>query len=158
MTSGARIGKLELSSLDEEQRSLYDAIAGGRRAQGPQLFRLVDDRGRLEGKHFISIGSFTPSMQELPDAVYELAGHVVIDAEAAQHEVGDVINPLAKGLIQPSSVHELGHVIRGDRKIDTTCTTVFKSVGMALFDLYAAKMFVEAALAQGVGQNLDLQG
>ena len=49
MTSGARIGKLEPASLDEEQRSLYDAIAGGRRAQGPQLFRLVDDRGRLEG-------------------------------------------------------------------------------------------------------------
>jgi len=49
LTSGARIGKLELSSLDEEQRSLYDAIAGGRRAQGPQLFRLVDDDGRLEG-------------------------------------------------------------------------------------------------------------
>ena len=49
MTSGARIGKLAPSSLDEAQRSLYDAIAGGRRAQGPQLFRLVDDRGRLEG-------------------------------------------------------------------------------------------------------------
>ena len=49
MTSGARIGKLAPSSLDEEQRSLYDAIAGGRRAQGPQLFRLVDDDGRLEG-------------------------------------------------------------------------------------------------------------
>ena len=49
MTSGARIGKLEPSSLDEEQRSLYDAIAGGRRAQGPQLFRLVDENGRLEG-------------------------------------------------------------------------------------------------------------
>ncbi len=49
MTSGARIGKLEPSSLDAEQRSLYDAIAGGRRAQGPQLFRLVDDHGRLEG-------------------------------------------------------------------------------------------------------------
>ena len=41
--------KLEPSSLDDEQRSLYDAIAGGRRAQGPQLFRLVDDHGRLEG-------------------------------------------------------------------------------------------------------------
>jgi 4-carboxymuconolactone decarboxylase len=49
LTSGARIGKLEPSSLDEEQRSLYDAIAGGRRAQGPQLFRLVDENGRLEG-------------------------------------------------------------------------------------------------------------
>ena len=49
MTSGARIGKFEPSGLDAEQRSLYDAIAGGRRAQGPQLFRLADAAGRLEG-------------------------------------------------------------------------------------------------------------
>ncbi len=49
MTSGARIPKLEPSSLDDEQRSLYNAIAGGRRAQGPQLFLLADQEGRLEG-------------------------------------------------------------------------------------------------------------
>ncbi|HTX27922.1 MAG TPA: carboxymuconolactone decarboxylase family protein [Streptosporangiaceae bacterium] len=49
MTSGARIPKLEPSALDEEQRALYDAIAGGRRAQGAQLFRLADSHGRLEG-------------------------------------------------------------------------------------------------------------
>jgi 4-carboxymuconolactone decarboxylase len=49
MTSGARIPKLDPASLDDEQRSLYDAIAGGRRAQGPQLFRLADHGGRLEG-------------------------------------------------------------------------------------------------------------
>jgi 4-carboxymuconolactone decarboxylase len=49
VTSGPRIPKLEPSSLDDEQRSLYDAITGGRRAQGPQLFRLTDETGRLEG-------------------------------------------------------------------------------------------------------------
>jgi 4-carboxymuconolactone decarboxylase len=49
MTSGARIKKLDPSCLDDEQRSLYDAIAGGRRAQGAQLFRLTDEDGRLEG-------------------------------------------------------------------------------------------------------------
>jgi alkylhydroperoxidase family enzyme len=49
VTSGARIQKLAPALLDEEQRSLYDAIAGGRRAQGPQLFRLTDEDGRLEG-------------------------------------------------------------------------------------------------------------
>jgi 4-carboxymuconolactone decarboxylase len=49
MTAGARIPKLLPSALDDEQRSLYDAIAGGRRAQGRQLFRLVDEEGRLEG-------------------------------------------------------------------------------------------------------------
>jgi 4-carboxymuconolactone decarboxylase len=47
--SGSRIPKLEPSALDDDQRLLYDAIAGGRRAQGPQLFRLADPRGRLEG-------------------------------------------------------------------------------------------------------------
>jgi hypothetical protein len=31
MTSGTRIPKLAPSSLDNEQRPLYDAIAGGRR-------------------------------------------------------------------------------------------------------------------------------
>jgi 4-carboxymuconolactone decarboxylase len=49
VTSGARIPKLEPAELDDDQRSLYDAIAGGRRAQGPQLFRLADAEGRLEG-------------------------------------------------------------------------------------------------------------
>ena len=49
MTSGARLPKFEPPALDTEQRSLYDAIAGGRRAQGPQLFRLADADGRLEG-------------------------------------------------------------------------------------------------------------
>jgi 4-carboxymuconolactone decarboxylase len=44
-----RLEKLPTESLDAEQRSVYDDIAGGRRAQGPQLFRLVDDAGRLEG-------------------------------------------------------------------------------------------------------------
>jgi 4-carboxymuconolactone decarboxylase len=45
----SRVVKFEPSSLDPEQRALYDAIAGGRRAQGPQVFNLVDEDGRLEG-------------------------------------------------------------------------------------------------------------
>ena len=49
MTSGARLPRFEPPALDAEQRALYDAIAGGRRAQGPQLFRLADADGRLEG-------------------------------------------------------------------------------------------------------------
>jgi 4-carboxymuconolactone decarboxylase len=47
--SGPRLPKLAPAALDDDQRSLYDQIAGGRRAQGPQLFRLTDAEGRLEG-------------------------------------------------------------------------------------------------------------
>jgi 4-carboxymuconolactone decarboxylase len=49
MSNGPRIPKLEPAALGDEQRTLYDAIAGGRRAQGPQLFRLTDANGCLEG-------------------------------------------------------------------------------------------------------------
>jgi alkylhydroperoxidase family enzyme len=37
------------AELDESRREVYDAIAGGPRAAGPQSFRLTDDDGRLEG-------------------------------------------------------------------------------------------------------------
>jgi 4-carboxymuconolactone decarboxylase len=46
---GTRLPKLLRGSLDEDQRVVYDAVAGGPRAAGPQLFRLVDDDGGLEG-------------------------------------------------------------------------------------------------------------
>jgi 4-carboxymuconolactone decarboxylase len=43
----ARLAKLAPAALDEEQRSVYEEIAGGPRASGP--FRLVDSAGALEG-------------------------------------------------------------------------------------------------------------
>jgi 4-carboxymuconolactone decarboxylase len=49
VTGAARLHKFEPATLDPERRALYDSIAQGRRAQGPQTFRLVDDAGRLEG-------------------------------------------------------------------------------------------------------------
>lgn len=45
----SRLTKLSPDALDEDQRAVYDAIAGGPRAQGRQLFRLVDEEGGLEG-------------------------------------------------------------------------------------------------------------
>ena len=47
--TGARLPKVRPESLTAAQRAVYDAIAGGRRSEGPQLFRLVDDDGALEG-------------------------------------------------------------------------------------------------------------
>ena len=44
-----RLPRLRPADLDPEQRAVYDEIAGGPRARGPQLFRLVDETGALEG-------------------------------------------------------------------------------------------------------------
>jgi ornithine cyclodeaminase/alanine dehydrogenase-like protein (mu-crystallin family) len=110
----------------------------------------------LNGKHFIGIGSFRPDMQELPDAVCELAGSLVIDSEAARHETGDVLGPVSRGVLKTENVFHIGEVIAGRRVIDTERTTAYKSVGMALFDLYVATLFVEAAQRQGIGQSVAL--
>ena len=44
-----RLPWLEPSALAPEQRALYDRIAHGPRAAGPQAFALTDAAGRLEG-------------------------------------------------------------------------------------------------------------
>ena len=46
-----RLPRLVPAELDPDQRAVYDAIAGGRRAQGPQLFPLVDADGGLAGPY-----------------------------------------------------------------------------------------------------------
>jgi alkylhydroperoxidase family enzyme len=44
-----RLPKYAPDALAPERRAVYDAIAGGPRAAGPQLFRLTDSDGALEG-------------------------------------------------------------------------------------------------------------
>lgn len=83
MTS--RIPRLRPDELDAEQARLYDAIAGGPRAAGPQHFALRDAEGALRGPFnaFLlapplgdavqSLGSALRYRGALPDRARELA-------------------------------------------------------------------------------------
>lgn len=117
---------------------------------------LPDEPALLENKHFISVGSFRPSMQELPDSVYRLAGQLAVDSEHATHEVGDVINPIRAGLLQEADVFSIGECVTGNRVIDTSRTTAYKSVGAAMYDLFVAEACYRAAKARGVGVEVAL--
>jgi len=44
-----RLTRLPRHTLNDEQAAVYDRIAGGQRAVGPQAFALVGDDGALEG-------------------------------------------------------------------------------------------------------------
>jgi ornithine cyclodeaminase/alanine dehydrogenase-like protein (mu-crystallin family) len=117
---------------------------------------LPDDPKLLKDKHFVSVGSFKPSMQELPDSIYELAGLVIIDSEAARTEVGDLTGPLSKGLLRANDVVHVADVVSGNVSIDTARTTVFKSVGLGLYDLCAARAFLTEAERTGRGTPLPI--
>lgn len=50
-----RLRKLVPSELDEDQREVYDAIAGGDRSRGPQLFPLAESDGSLNGPYGVML-------------------------------------------------------------------------------------------------------
>jgi ornithine cyclodeaminase/alanine dehydrogenase-like protein (mu-crystallin family) len=116
---------------------------------------LPDEASLLANKHFISVGSFRPSMQELPDAVYRLAGFLAVDSEHAQQETGDVINPIRRGILKESDVFSIAECVTGERTVDTERTTVHKSVGAALYDLFVAQALYSAAKSQGAGSKIN---
>ena len=102
-----------------------------------------DEENLLKNKRFISVGSFQKNMQELPDGVYKNADTLLIDSPAATHEVGDVINAVKNGFLEKEQVFTIGKVFTGKRSIQAAQNVVFKSVGMAAFDLALASAVYE---------------
>ena len=49
-------------------------------------------------------------MRELPDAVFRLAGHLVLDSEFARYEVGDAIRPVEQGILTERDLFPIGKV------------------------------------------------
>jgi ornithine cyclodeaminase len=115
---------------------------------------LPDDEDKLRDKHVISIGSYKPSMQELPDAIYRLADKLFIDSEFARQETGDTINPVKKGLLKEDAIFTLGKLIARKVSVDVNKTTVYKSAGMAIFDLFVAQAMYEQAIKMKIGTKV----
>jgi ornithine cyclodeaminase/alanine dehydrogenase-like protein (mu-crystallin family) len=94
------------------------------------------------GTHVDLVGGFTPDMREADDATITRASVVVVDRyEGALHEAGDLVQPLAAGVITRDRIRaELGELLRGERagRQSPAEITLFKSVGHALEDLAAA--------------------
>jgi ornithine cyclodeaminase len=92
------------------------------------------------GSHLDLIGSFTPAMREADDAC--LAGAALyLDTEEALQKSGDLLGPLARGVIRVQDVRgTLATLARGEAggRASAAGRTVFKSVGTALEDLAAA--------------------
>jgi len=117
---------------------------------------LPDDPQALSGKHFIAVGSYERHMHELPDTVLRLAGHLVLDSDAARHEVGEAVRPVEQAILSEADLLTIGELVAGRRTVDVTRTTAYKSAGMALYDLCVASALYEAARRRGVGQAVAL--
>jgi ornithine cyclodeaminase len=109
--------------------------------------------------HLDLVGSFTPDMREADDACAEGAS-IAVDTLGALQTSGDLIEPLARGVIEKDRIATLGELLAGGelparggfptrdsgahgddaRRADRT---LFKTVGVALADLAAAEALHE---------------
>jgi ornithine cyclodeaminase/alanine dehydrogenase-like protein (mu-crystallin family) len=89
------------------------------------------------GAHVNAVGSPRPTWRELDDAA--MHNTLIVDSrEAVLKEAGDVI--LSKAPI----FAEAGEVFAGSKRPDRSATTVFKSVGIAVEDIAAARLVYDA--------------
>ena len=104
-----------------------------------------------------AVGANTAGRRELDNAVLERASLVCCDLKSqAMIESGDLIEPIASGVLDWLEVHELHELVAGElsgRGSDQDIV-VFKSNGIAAWDLAAAALALERARAEGRGVEL----
>ena len=119
---------------------------------------IPNDPELYKGKHIIGIGSYQPHTRELPDGVIEAADYIYADTLFAIEESGDLRIPLKNNLIKEDDVQTLGKVIKSGVLNDDllNSTTIFKSVGIGLFDLCAAEAIYKYALKNNCAIDIEL--
>jgi alanine dehydrogenase len=113
------------------------------------------------GAHVIAVGAPRPDQRELDPALLARA-RVIVDARAsALVEAGDIVQAIAEGYIGPDHIAgELGEVVLGriPGRTAPEQITVFKSLGLAVEDLVAARLAYDAARRAGIGSPVPWPG
>jgi ornithine cyclodeaminase/alanine dehydrogenase-like protein (mu-crystallin family) len=90
------------------------------------------------GAHVNAVGASRPDWRELDDEA--MRNVVIVDSyEGARNEAGDVI------LSGATPFAELGEILNGTKRVEPGATTIFKSLGMAVEDVAAARLVYDAA-------------
>jgi ornithine cyclodeaminase/alanine dehydrogenase-like protein (mu-crystallin family) len=126
-------GAVAMSSAADVVRGA-DVVVAATSAATP----VIQNEWVADGTHVIAVGSCVPWQRELDPALVERARLVVDSRAAALKEAGDVVMGIAEGRWTVDHIAaELGELPsrQNDREI-----TVFKSLGLAVEDIFAAHM------------------
>ncbi|KAI5939926.1 ketimine reductase mu-crystallin isoform X1 [Manis javanica] len=130
-------GEVQICSSVQEAVTGADVIITVTMATEPILF----GKWVKPGAHINAVGASRPDWRELDDVLMTQAVLYVDSQEAALKESGDVLLSGAKIFA------ELGEVVKGVKPAYCEKTTVFKSLGMAVEDMVAAKLVYDSWLS-----------
>jgi ornithine cyclodeaminase len=96
------------------------------------------------GCHVDLVGGYRPDMREADDEVFARARIFVDDRQAVLAEAGDILHPIACGAITASAIlGDISFLAAGAGMNRPDQITVFKSVGTAAADLFAARIALD---------------
>jgi len=106
------------------------------------------------GAHMNLVGSSIPKAREVDSQTMAAASLFVDRRESTINEAGDYLVPAREGLIGPDHIRaELGELLTGTKPGRTSPDeiTCFKSLGIAIEDLFAAEYLYRTATEKNVG-------
>jgi alanine dehydrogenase len=112
-----------------------------------------------DGAHICAVGACRPDQREMDTALVRDARVFVDSRVGALAEAGDLVIPIREGAIDASHIAgELGDVFGGRTPGRRTAAeiTIFKSLGMAVEDVAAARLAFERASERGLGRGFVL--
>ena len=113
------------------------------------------------GAHINAVGASLPHCRELDSAAVARARLFVDRRESALNEAGDVLIPRREGAIGDDHIQaELGEVVlrRHPGRGNADEVTLFKSLGLAVEDVAAARLVYRHAERTGAGTWVELGG
>ena len=120
---------------------------------------VVQGQDLPKGVHINAIGANHAHKQELEEAVIGKANVIFVDSLAqSKQEAGDLIIPFAKDLQKWAEVKELADLVAGKvtGRANDSQITLFKSNGIASWDLALAIKMYALAKEKGLGRELPL--
>jgi ornithine cyclodeaminase/alanine dehydrogenase-like protein (mu-crystallin family) len=120
---------------------------------------VVDGSWIEPGVHLNVAGSNFLSKAEVDVETIRRASVVAVDSiDQARMEAGDLLPAIERGVINWESVTELGRIVAGQvpGRTSTSDITLFKSVGIAIWDVAAALRVYSLAVERGSGDRLEL--
>jgi alanine dehydrogenase len=120
---------------------------------------VVTDSEIAAGMHINAIGVNHAHKQELDEAAVRRADIIAVDSiEQSRHEAGDLIMALGRDESKWSAVKTLADIVDGKipGRSDETAVTLFKSNGIASWDLAVAVRMWTLAREKDLGRKLPL--
>ena len=112
-----------------------------------------------EGAHINAAGSNSLVRKEIDNDSVRKSDIITVDSrEQAQLECGDLLVAAERGVVNWETVTELGDVVSGKTPSRTSDSqiTLFESQGLAIQDVATATKIYELALANDLGQEIDI--